>query len=510
MHKLRKLRSTLFKRKYLWYWIVGLIIFGTVAFFFFGNQAENTEVFSVQKGDLVQQVSVSGKLIATENLNLTFEQSGQVRGVYVKEGDEVRAGKLLATQDTAQLAAQLKEMEAGIDLQKAKLAQLLAGASAEDVKVYQDKVASAQQDVEDAYDNALITLDEAYAIIYNAHSKTLYMQNTYFAASDQSAIKVQSSRLKIQESLADAKAALDSTKGGASHTTITLALSRVLLDLGQVYNQLVVVRDACDEGIYYSSVSSTDKTAMDTQKTNLTTELSEVKAAQQTIQSKELALTQAESQLALTKAPARPSDIAVYKAQIAQAEASAQGVLAQLRKRQIYAPLDGIITKVDVKLGSIASPTEGSISLISRDPYVIESFVPEIYVSMVKVGDLATVTLDAYGAGVTFEAKVVSVDPAETIKDGVATYRTKLQFLANDTRIKTGMTANVVIVTDKRSGVLSVPEGAIFEKYGKRLVKVQVGKEVAEREITMGLVSSLGLVEVTSGLQEGDTVLISE
>ena len=63
------------------------------------------------------------------------------------------------------------------------------------------------------------------------------------------------------------------------------------------------------------------------------------------------------------------------------------------------------------------------------------------------------------------------VDPAETIIDGVATYKTTLQFTDEDVRIKSGMTANVDITGLEKKDVLAVPQRAVFARAGHRFVK---------------------------------------
>ena len=144
--------------------------------------------------------------------------------------------------------------------------------------------------------------------------------------------------------------------------------------------------------------------------------------------------------------------------------------------------------------------------MISTGAFQIESYVPEINIALVAVGDKASVTLDAYGDK-KFSASVVSVDPAETVRDGVSTYRAMLQFDAQDPLIKSGMTANVAIVTDVKERVLSVPQGLVVYRDGKTFVRVLVGKSIVEREVALGGVSSLGEAEVLSGLNQGDTII---
>jgi multidrug efflux pump subunit AcrA (membrane-fusion protein) len=72
------------------------------------------------------------------------------------------------------------------------------------------------------------------------------------------------------------------------------------------------------------------------------------------------------------------------------------------------------------------------------------------------------------------------------------------------------MTANVVITTAEKKNVIAVPQGLIIEKGDKKYVKIQQNEQVIEREITIGLISSLGNAEVLTGLAEGDVLVLSE
>jgi HlyD family secretion protein len=445
---IKKITAFLKKRKGLLI-VVAIVGVGIVGYFTLFNKPVQHETQVISHGDFLQQVSVSGKVVPAEDVDLSFEQAGIVRGVYVKVGDKVSSGKLIATQDTAQLSTQLAQMKAGIDLQRAKLNQLLAGSSDEDIRVAQNTVDSANQDLADAYQNALITLNSANNSIYNVYVVATTMQNNYFFTGDQPSIQVKEARENINTVMQKTMAYLDSANSG-SRKDIDAALSAMPIDLGKIYTNLQIIRTECDDGVYYSRVSSTDKASLDTQKTNITTSLTNTTSAKQTVDSDRIALLKAQNQLDAKKAAARPTDIAVFEAQIKQAEASEQDVITQIRKKQIYAPIAGIVTAANAKVGSIMGSGEVAISLISQGEFQIESYVPEIYISLIKIGNDADVTLDAYGTDKVFKAKVVTIDPAETIKDGVSTYRIKLELQDSADEVKTGMTANVIITTGKK------------------------------------------------------------
>jgi multidrug efflux pump subunit AcrA (membrane-fusion protein) len=478
---------------------------GTYVLFF--NKPKTEQILTVTKGDFIQQVSASGKIVARDTVDLSFEQAGSVKNVYVKVGDKVIKGQLLANQNTQELQAQVSEMQAGIDLQQARLNQLLAGNAPEDIKTSEDAVQSAQQTLADEYSAALVSAASAYTVLYNTYTTVSSIQNTYFSSSDQEGIKVQESKAAIQNEISAAKAALDAAQAGSDPGNINSALLQMVKSLNIAYQNVDTVRIQCDLGKYYLQVTDADKTSLDTQKTNLNASIKTITGEQSSIASDQLALSQAQDNLALKKAPARSSDIAVYQAQIKQAQAQEQGVVAQLEKKRIYSPLSGTVTLVNAKVGGVMASNDVAVSIIGSNDFQIESYIPEINISFIKVGDRAQMTLDAYGPDILFNATIASIDPAETIKDGVSTYKVVSELDGNDERIKSGMTGSIIITTLEKPGTISVPQGAVTGGPGKKMVRVKEGDKTVDRSVETGALSSSGYLEITSGLQEGEVVV---
>ena len=133
----------------------------------------------------------------------------------------------------------------------------------------------------------------------------------------------------------------------------------------------------------------------------------------------------------------------------------------------------------------------------------------------IKSGDTARITLDAYGDEEEFNASVISIEPAETLVEGIPTYKVKLQFDAQDERIKSGMTANIDILTAKKEDVVTIPQRAIITKGGEKLVRIveELPKEkitnINEVTVKTGLRGSNGRIEITEGVKEGDKVVTS-
>ena len=171
--------------------------------------------------------------------------------------------------------------------------------------------------------------------------------------------------------------------------------------------------------------------------------------------------------------------------------------------------MSGVVTKYDAKTGEVMSPNTEIVSIISDNQFQIKMNIPEADVAKVRIGNVARITLDAYGDDEKFEASIVTIDPGETIVEGVATYETTLQFKKNDERIRSGMTANIDIETARRDNTLSVPQRTVVSKNGTKLVNVLIGENTTkEMPVITGLLGSDGNIEIVSGLSEGDKAIL--
>jgi multidrug efflux pump subunit AcrA (membrane-fusion protein) len=127
----------------------------------------------------------------------------------------------------------------------------------------------------------------------------------------------------------------------------------------------------------------------------------------------------------------------------------------------------------------------------------------------VAVGDVASSTLDAYGAYTDFPAKVISIDPAETVLQGVPTYKVTLVFVNPDSRIRSGMTDNLEILTHSAQNVLEIPYRAVTQTATGTIVRLVSAdaKSYSSVPVTVGLKGSDGNIQIVSGLNPGDKVV---
>ena len=243
-----------------------------------------------------------------------------------------------------------------------------------------------------------------------------------------------------------------------------------------------------------------------TARTNLDTAYADITGGEDAIRSAESALSVAQDQLALKQAGATSEQIAGQQAAVDSAQSLVDGARAQLEKAIIRAPITGTITRQDAHVGAIASPNTPLVSMISNAQFQVESNVSETEVAKIHLGDDVLVTLDAYGTSASFKATVASVDPSTTINQGVSGYRVVIQFKDRDERIKVGMTANASVITARKESALVVPWSSVIERNGKSFVLVKnPNGQAVEQEVKTGIRSG-DVIEVVSGLEDGDFI----
>ena len=123
------------KTKKWFSWIIFFLLLGATIFFYMRSKKPVTTYTTsdVSRGTLAQTVSVTGDLIANDEITLNFEIGGRVSSVYVKKSDAVAAGDKIATLTDATLQKQL-------DQAKSALEQAIANAGSNNDSLREAKV----------------------------------------------------------------------------------------------------------------------------------------------------------------------------------------------------------------------------------------------------------------------------------------------------------------------------------------------------------------------------------
>lgn len=203
------------------------------------------------------------------------------------------------------------------------------------------------------------------------------------------------------------------------------------------------------------------------------------------------------------------------QAVISQVQTSLNSSAQSLRQASpvIYAPISGTISGLWLQVGSVITGTTTStdiggtkIASVSTNASPTVSLnLTEIDVPRVKIGNKATVILDAY-PDKTFAGTVISIDQVGTSSSGVTNYPTVILLESDGVGVYSNMSATATIILDSKADVLLVPAGAVSTQSGTSTVQVMKAGKIQEVEVQTGLASDTQ-VEITSGLNEGDVVV---
>ncbi len=501
--------------------VVIVLLIGAAGFIYYraSEKPPQYNYTAAKTGTVVETVNETGAVKAAAEVDMGFQASGQIAHVYTAVGAKVVPGQVLASLANADLAAQLASAQANVQAAQARLDSLKQGTRPEELAIDQTAVDQANLALTNSYSGAAIVLQNAYISMNDAVRKQM---GSFFNKAEQAdavlafqtldgqgQIDAENGRVLMSTELNSWQAALTLLGPQSDPAVLDQAITTAQKYLTDAQDFLGKVNGVLNAEV---GINAADLPAYQTSLTTAQTEVSNSLAAviglQQTLASESIAVTQAENNLNLAKAGATADDIAAQSAAVSAAQAAVLNAEAQLGKTLIRAPIAGTVTKMDAKIGANATPSVPLISLISYGKFQVETYLTEADVAEVQPGDQANVTLDAYGTNTIFPATVISVDSAQTITNGIPTYKAVLQFTNDDPRLKADLTANVSIITATHAGVVEVPSSAVIRRGADRFVLVNTGlADPAERQVQIGIQGSDGMVEITSGLAAGDEVV---
>jgi RND family efflux transporter MFP subunit len=213
------------------------------------------------------------------------------------------------------------------------------------------------------------------------------------------------------------------------------------------------------------------------------------------------------------------------------------------QQAQVTSPMSGVIIKKGVELGEtvtsgVSSFNDGTVMFTVADlkSLIIRVNLNEVDIAKVRVGQPVRVTLDAYPQKI-FTGKVRFVAPAAKVVDKIKVFEIEVALDHLDEAFRTGMSANVEILGEKRASALSIPLEALQRREGQTVVYRLKGglpaKQIDKaREALNGRskfvwmsenwagyfepvpvnagIATLERVEILSGLRPGDQVALED
>lgn len=175
---------------------------------------------------------------------------------------------------------------------------------------------------------------------------------------------------------------------------------------------------------------------------------------------------------------------------------------AQIAKTEIRAPFNGKIGLKRVSEGGFVSSTDIIATIQQTDVLKIDFTVPERYSSIVAVGDDINFTVENQSGA--YRAKVFAIEPR--IDEQTRNIMIRAVYNNAQTTIFPGTFAKIELIANKKASSLMVPTEAVIPELKGKKVFVSKGGKAVPVKVETGTRTD-ALIEILSGLNDGDTVI---
>lgn len=203
----------------------------------------------------------------------------------------------------------------------------------------------------------------------------------------------------------------------------------------------------------------------------------------------------------------------------------------------VVAPMDGTVLTKNVEIGEsitsgVSSFNAGTVLFTVADvsKMIVKAGVNEVDIGKVRVGMPVKVTLDAYSK-VAFAGRVDRIAPAVRLDDKVRVFDVEIRLDAQGRELRSGMTANIEMVGERKDKVLTIPVESLFQRDEGEIVFVKKNidpkalaeaqkkadpkandawKQYFEKRVVVTGLADNTRVEVLKGLKAGDEVALED
>jgi HlyD family secretion protein len=493
--------------------IIVLAGVGGAAFLRFGSQGARAaaptsgQMTTVSLGSLAATVAGAGNITSHAAVNLSFGTSGVVTKLNVNQGDRVIAGQVLAQLDTSNLELQLQNAQVNLKVAQDKLAQAQNPNSAQDIATARSQVDAAQANY-----NTLVAgvspADLAAAQAAVASAQAAYNAAVQSAGTSNSQLEAAAAAVeKAQVALQQAQSAYDKV---ASNPQIAMLAQSVTLQQATIdYNTAKANYDSLSATTGSSANSQVQAARSQVEQAQANLSKLKTQVTPNAITAAKATVDQAKNNLEKMLAGSDANTLDIAQNGVDQAEIAVKQAQLQLQQAEIVSPLDGIVTILNLTVGQNAASGGSTVQVQVADLAHLEVVVnmAEVDIPTLKVGQPVQITLDAL-PNLALKGSVIGMSPAGTITQGVVNYPVTVSIDNPPDTVKAGMTASLNVITQQKDNVLLVPNRAVRTQGRQKIVTVVFEGQQIQVPVTTGMNNDTN-TEVTSGLKEGDTVLIS-
>jgi len=175
---------------------------------------------------------------------------------------------------------------------------------------------------------------------------------------------------------------------------------------------------------------------------------------------------------------------------------------------RISAPFDGILVSAPIEVTGVTTGATDAWEIINPDTLYFKTWVDEVDFEKVKVGQPATIVLDAYPDR-EYLGQVAEIDyqTMDTIEGSVFAVKVVFAQPVSIEEARVGMNGEARLLSAEKRHVLSVPIETLISREGQSYVEVMVNNQRQEKAVTLGLEND-DYAEILEGLSEDDQVIL--
>lgn len=484
----------------------------------------------VKRGNIVSTVSGTGQISAANQIELKSKVSGDITKLYVNTGDTVKAGDPILDIDSH---------DALIALQNARISYQKLTKPTDQVSLLQSEnsLASSKQSAKEAADSLVKYYDDGFTDMVSAFTDLpdimsglndmLFSSDGFLNVGPGVSNRTRESVRTAISSYNIASTDYDKVFNTYKNTYRTSASSTLESVISSTYEMVKEIADAAksakDSVDYIRDAEKDDSSDAIAAQDDLNTWIGQINDHLVELLSITNGINNAKTNIAQSNSDVREKTESLAKLVAGADPLDIQSERLSLSEKEyayknyfIKAPFDGVVAKLSVRpVDSVSSGA--SFGTLVGSGMIATITLNEVDVLKVKTGQPARLTFDAID-GLTIPGIVAAVDQVGTVSQGVVSYTVTIAFDRNDDRIRSGMSSSATIVTDERNAVLTVPNSAIKSRgFGQNSYKyVEIKDEnnsstastsLTQIKVETGL-SNDTLTEVTSGLSEGDSIVV--
>lgn len=489
------------------------------------------EVVQPIREDMTITEILSGKVAPEKTVNLPSEINGVVSNIYVSVGDKVNKGDKILEFDKSQLLIQKKQSEAGLEATRANLAQLVKGASKEDIQTAEANYEQAQVSLESAK-KSLELIEEIYNDKTSLKQQLLNAEMQYKNAQKQ----LQSAEERVNQ----AEKALQQAEVGVRQAKNNLEQAKNDYErMQQLYNDEVISEKQLEgaklqldnaQTAYENAQLQVENTEVSIESARIAKEQAEISLesskqmydlaqesfnnptqlkqqlhqAQTQVNVSSVNVKIAKTNLEKVKKGADEEQIRAAQANVNQAEAGLEQINLQLSKAVISSPISAHVASVNTEENEMVGPGTPVVRLAVTDKLNVETSVtPELrpYISQGIQVDIIVKN----GVTRTFTGKIKNISPVTNPQNEA--YPITVEILDKPENVYPGMFVDVRVSKESAREALTLPIDAVLDLENFPYVFVVRDDKAVKVNIGVGIVYNDRL-EITDGLSENEQVII--